>query len=188
MRRTLAIVLGVALVTVAAPATATEDSHREENRAFLIERLEAHGTWDPDRTVEVTEDDETRTMPAEDALELYLDRVEGIPLEQIANSDSHDGEPLVGDILLLNFFTCFDATVEQSTPLPSVQVDPQLTIHGGDALTGNAPPGTIYYANTMKEAGSGDASGATYHGVGAETCFNFGFIEFGILGLNGVLL
>jgi len=184
MKKIAAIAVSIAMVAMAAPATATTtDDYREENRAFLMEKL--GDEYDPNAIVEVTVNGHTEKMEASEAVELWLDQTERVNVADIANSDGH-GTPTAGDIWLVNLFSCIEPDTQEDTPVPALQPDPQLYVYEGGLIQGEAPSGTSFLAWTEGKS-VGDASGLTYAGQGSTLCINFFFLEIGLAFYDGVL-
>lgn len=178
MRKMVAIVLGLAMVTMAVPATASEDSLREKNRAFILSHLD---DWDPDRVVDVRVDGEWQTMTASEALELALDMAEDKNLERLANAaedSDHGTEDWAGDILEL---ALGDADCGESTSVgpvtPGAEPDPQLTVHEGDLTYVTGVTGDFHrvISETMKEDAMVDGTAVHHVGKGGSLCIS-GFV------------
>lgn len=177
MRRIVAIVVGVALVSMTAPATtATGQSIRDQNREWILDQVE---DYRPDAIVEVHSDGTVEQMPARKALEVTLDRAGDRKLATLAAGASHGTSDLVGDIWLIGF-GFEDCSWHPIAPQPvSAPVLSQLWIYSGEIGYGHAAASSWTATGwTMKETvtGSGDVY---FGGVADFFCVEGGF--FGIL-------
>lgn len=178
MRKIVATILGLAMVTMAVPATASDDSLRESNREFILSHLD---DWDPDRVVDVRVDGEWQTMEASQALELALDMVEDKDLERLANAadgGAHGTEDWAGDILelALGNADCGEST-SVGPATPGAEPDPQLTVHEGDLTYVTGVSGDFHrvISETMKEDARVGGTAVHHVGKGLSLCIS-GFV------------
>lgn len=155
MRELIAALVGVALVTTAAPALATSDDLREENRAFILEHLD---DYDPDEVVEVRLNGDTHQMTQAEAIDHALDMIGDQDIERIATAAApadHETRDWVGDLLHLGIGGADCGTQTQlAESTPGADVDPQFELHDGPVLytTGtNADRLHVVHSDTMKE-------------------------------------
>lgn len=167
MRRYVEIILGLALLSMTlAPAVASDEAN--PNERFVDEHL--GDAYDPDAIIPVEVNGEVHPMRAEEAVELFLDTTERVDLFAISQAADEDPPAAeAGDLLLHAIFgECGETTTILETPVPTLELDPQLWIYGGGLIQGVASEDTSYVNHLAKTEGS--AAGTAFIGHGTSLC------------------